>query len=239
MINIVCLKWGDRYSADYVNRLFSMTQRHVTKPFRFWCFTEDARDIDSRIRVLDLMTADTLEIWWNKIFLFAPHNGLPQHEQILYIDLDTLIVSNIDDLLSVDQISDIVVLRDFYQGIARTAGQIGSGIMSWRHGSYDHIWHDFIKDPTAAQSRVHPQGDQAWIALEITSWRYWQDLFPDRVVSFKVHCAQGLPPGAGVVCYHGRPSIPESVTQRVSHNTALRQWHTEPAPWVLDHWRTE
>lgn len=238
MINIVCLKWGDRYSVDYVNRLLAMTRRHVTKDFQFWCFTEDARDIDPDVRVLDLMTASTLETWWNKIFLFAPDNGLPENEQIFYIDLDTLIVSNIDDLLTVSQISEIVVLRDFYQGIARSAGRIGSGLMSWRHGSYAHVWHDFIQDPDAAQRRVHPQGDQAWIELEISDWRYWQDLFPDRVVSFKVHCAEGLPAQAGIICYHGRPSIPESVTQRVHHSTALRKWHTEPAPWVLDHWRT-
>lgn len=237
MINIVCLKWGRKYGAEYVNRLHNAVRRNTTVDFRFWCFTEDATDILPGIEVLPLPWADRLDTWWNKIFLFAPDNGLPQQEQILYIDLDTLIVSNIDDIMAVDQVPDIVLLKDFYHGIARTAGEIGSGIMSWRQGQYPDIWEQFIKDPGAAVATVMPHGDQAWIARHVKAWYYWQDLFPGRVVSFKLHCAQGLPPGAEVVCYHGRPSIPESVTQITDHSTASRKWRVEAAPWVLDHWR--
>jgi hypothetical protein len=237
MLNIVCLKWGEKYGAEYVNRLYAGVRRNTTHDFRFWCFTEHAQGICPEITVLDLPMRYGLHTWWNKIWLFSPANGLPSDQQVLYIDLDTLIVSNIDDIMQVDQVPDIVLLRDFYQGIARTAGDIGSGIMSWRQGQYTDIWHEFIQDPEAAIGSVHPHGDQAWIAQHVRSWYHWQDLFPDRVVSFKVHCAQGLPPTAGVVCYHGRPTIPESVTMSTDHGTAFKKWHVEAAPWVLDHWR--
>lgn len=236
MINIVCLKWGSKYGPEYVNRLHSMVRRHSTQPARFWCMTEDAQGINPGVDIVPLKFAGDLDSWWNKIWLFSSDLPIAQGEQIFYIDLDTLIVSNIDDLLT-DQVPDIVVLRDFYHGIARTAGGIGSGLMSWRHGAYTHIWERFIADPQAAITSVSPHGDQAWIEHCIDAWYCWQDLFPDRVISFKIHCADGLPEKSSIICYHGRPSIPDSVTQSMTHGTATKRWTTQAAPWVLDHWK--
>lgn len=236
MINIVCLKWGNKYGPEYVNRLYAMVRRHTTQDFRFWCLTEDVAGIRSEVFIVPLQFGDTLDSWWNKIWLFSRDLPIPLGEQIFYIDLDTVIVSNIDDLLT-DQVPDIVMLRDFYQGIARTAGQVGSGLMSWRHGSYEKIWQDFIQNPVAAIKSVHPHGDQAWVERCIDAWYCWQDLFPGRVVSFKIDCADGLPPGSSIICYHGRPSIPDSITQSVDHSTAMKKWTSRAAPWIAEHWR--
>jgi hypothetical protein len=233
MINVVCLKWGDKYGAEYVNRLYAAVRRNTTRQFRFWCFTENSEKLHPDIQVLGLPAADQLDTWWNKISLFDDHNGLPRGEQIFYIDLDTLIVSNIDRLFDVVDVPDIVVLRDFYHGIAKTAGLVGSGLMSWRHGDHAHIWEEFIRDPGAAIQSVRPHGDQAWVEKNITAWYYWQDLWPNAVVSFKMHCQQGIPQGASIICYHGVPGIPESV----NYQGRQYKWDLTPQPWVLDHWK--
>lgn len=236
MINIVCLKWGGKYGPEYVNRLFYALRRNTTRDYQFWCLTEQHQgiDIQSGIKILPLKYPDRLDSWWNKISLFDIDNGLPVNEQIFYIDLDTLIVDNIDDLLT-EEVPDIIMLKDFYHGIAKTAGTVGSGLMSWRHGDYSRIWLNFIKDPKSAIKLVHPHGDQHWIETQINAWYFWQDLFPDAVVSFKVHCGNGLPPGAKIVCYHGKPNIPDSAV----HDTRDYKWKFGPQSWVLDHWRDE
>ena len=46
---IICLKWGKKYSAEYVNKLYAMTQRNCTVPHQFICFTENRKDIDKEI----------------------------------------------------------------------------------------------------------------------------------------------------------------------------------------------
>jgi hypothetical protein len=232
MINIVCLKWGTKYGVEYVNRLYSAVQRHTTQPFRFWCLTDQWDGLSEGIIPLNLPAADHLDSWWNKISLFSSDNGLPVGEQIFYIDLDTLIVNNIDQLLDAAQVPDIVVLRDFYHGIAKTAGNVGSGLMSWKHGNYDYIWLEFQRDPMAAIRSVRPHGDQAWIESQLPSWYYWQDLWPKSVVSFKMHCQKGIPDGASIICYHGKPSIPESAVYRGKD----WKWDLSPQPWVLEHW---
>lgn len=231
MINIVCVKWGTKYGPEYVNRLHAAVSRHVTVPYQFFCFTDDANGLTPGIQAYPLPRSD-IEGWWNKMYLFSNQNELPMGQQILYIDLDTLITGNIDHMLR--QFPDrIVMLEDFYHGIAKSAGRIASGLMTWRHGDYDYLWQRFIQDPVAAIASVRPHGDQHYIASQIDGCDLWQDLYPAQVVSFKVHCRDGLPPDAKIVCYHGKPGIPESATQvNVSYI-----WTIDPQPWVLDHWR--
>lgn len=234
MLNIVCLKWGTKYGPEYVNRLYAAVRRHTTIPIRFWCFTENAFGIRPEVRCEPLKYSLELDSWWNKIYLFSKELPIPIGEQIFYIDLDTIITGNIDDLLT-DAVPDIIVLRDFYHGIAKTAGNVGSGLMSWRHGAYDFVWKRFIKDPRAAVKAAYPHGDQWWVEDSINAWYYWQDLFPNQVTSFKIHCREGLPPDARVVCYHGKPNIPDSATV----TTKDYKWIMPPQPWVLDHWKDE
>ena len=31
---VICMKWGTRYGPDYVNRLYSMVQRHTKRQTR-------------------------------------------------------------------------------------------------------------------------------------------------------------------------------------------------------------
>ena len=40
-VNVICLKWGDRYPAFYVNRLYDGVRRNISRPFRFVCFTNE------------------------------------------------------------------------------------------------------------------------------------------------------------------------------------------------------
>lgn len=232
-INVISLKWGNKYGSEYVNRLYAAIKRQTTIDFKFWCFTDTNDGIRPEINVEYLKYSTELDSWWNKLNLFSQDLPIPLGERIFYIDLDTLITNNIDDLLSIDPCK-IIVLKDFYYGIAKTAGKVASGLMSWKHGNYDFIWQEFKKDPESAMRSVRPHGDQAWVErCVINSCEYWQDLFPQKIVSFKISCNRGLPNNASVVCYHGKPSIPESIT----NYTNDWRWHLDPQPWVADYWK--
>ena len=52
MIHVLCTKWGDKYSADYVNTLYSMVRRHLPAEFKFYCQTEDTDGLNTKIEVL-------------------------------------------------------------------------------------------------------------------------------------------------------------------------------------------
>ena len=52
MIHVICSKWGDKYSADYINKLYNMVKRHLPAEFKFYCQTEDTDGLDSNIEIL-------------------------------------------------------------------------------------------------------------------------------------------------------------------------------------------
>ncbi len=232
MINIICLKWGTKYGPEYVNRLYAGIRRNTTQEFRLLCFTDDNRGITSAVETHALPFSSELDSWWNKLYLFSRDLPISLDDTVFYIDLDTLVVDNIDHLLKF-QPNKLTALRDFYHGIAKSAGLVGSGLMSWPHGMYDHVWRQFIADPQAVIQQAYPHGDQWWVEKSIPDLIFWQDVFPDHVVSFKLHCRKGLPENSKIVCYHGRPSIPESASQI---NT-VDKWTIAAQPWVMMHWR--
>jgi hypothetical protein len=232
MINVVCLKWGTKYGPDYVNRLYYAVKRNSTVDFKFYCFTDDATGIIPEVITVPLPYADQLDSWWNKLHLFSREIPIIPGSYIFYIDLDTLIVDNIDILLTMRS-RRLLVLRDFYHGVVKSANLVGSGLMMWRHGQYTQVWEKFIENPQKHIEKAGTYGDQWWIEKRVTDQIFWQDLFPDQVVSFKVHCRKGLPLGAKIVCYHGRPSIPESITE----TNVIGKMTIAPQPWVQMHWR--
>lgn len=227
--HIVCLKWGTKYNSLYVNRLYNAIVRNLTLDFEFHCFTDDPINVNPNITIHPLFKK--IDGWWNKLYLFS--KDMPIQGKIFYIDLDTLITGNIDHLVFLE--GGLIVLRDFFHGYARDVYSdcMGSGLMSWNSGQYPHIWDSFIANPDEAIRSIIPYGDQRWIQHQQKIREYWQDIFPNHVVSFKVHCREELPKDARVVCYHGKPSIPESITE----TNKVQWWTIPPQSWVAEHWK--
>jgi len=184
MITIACVCVGDKYGPEYVDKLSSMVSRHTTLPFEFECIRES-----------------TLPGWWAKLDLFKK-----REERILYIDLDTVIVGNIDRLLTYD--GPFCILKDWW------APTYNSSVMSIAPGFGQHIW-----------SRFHPslmqiQGsDQEWITVQVPNADLWQDVTPGLIGSYKADGLQDGPRDFSLVCFHGDPKP-----------------HTFEKGWVYESW---
>jgi len=226
MYNIICLKHGTKFNADYVNKLFNGVRRNTTLPFTFHCFTEDPNGLDYNIKVHPLPDKK-IEGWWYKLYLLSDEIDITG--RVLYIDLDTLITGNIDHYISQDE--GFVVLQDLWA----KKDNVGSALMSYEVGKHKHIWETFIKDPIGEMRKIHPHGDQKIIQKYQKERKYWQYIFKNEIVSFKSECRNGLPNGARIVCYHGKPSIKESIntTTRVQRFTIMPQNWPE-LYWYID-----
>jgi len=198
-ITFVCLKAGEAYGPEYVNILFDMVRRNLTAgyPGRFVCITDDPAGLDDGIETIPL-PAD-LETWWGKLYMFK--RGLFRDgERCIFMDLDTVIVSSLDDIVRYQ--GQFATLRDFYY-----PQQLGPAIILWEAGAFaSHVWETW----EAQENPRHPMGDLWWLN-NLDQGRFakdidkLQDLFPGKFVSFKADCHPYPPKGTAVVCFHGQP----------------------------------
>lgn len=240
MLNIVCLKWGTKYPAEYVNRLYRMVCRHMRRPFRFHCLTEDSAHLEPGIIPLPLDTTQGLSGWWYKLSLFRPGcYGLSG--DILYFDLDLVIVDNIDFLH--DQPGDFLILRNWSRN-----KMWNSSVMRFKASAHTNIWERFVADADKVMARCN--GDQEWIYECVPDAGLWP---AEKIVSYKksldskafrwlekLGAAQlglrapawldtPLPPQAAIVVFHGKPDPADVIAQPYG------LW--KKASFVERHWR--
>lgn len=202
MLNLVCVKHGSLYGADYVNKLHAGVIRNLGDDIerKFICFTDDPTGLRAEIEVR--LLPEDVRGWWSKLYLFSPRL-FPMGERILYFDLDTVFVGPLDEIAKYD--GRFAILRDVY----RPDGW-QSSVMAWQAGFGHKIWESWIE---AGRPEIEG-GDQLWIerCFGISGALYWaqkpdlwQDILPGAFVSYKQDCSPLPPVGAKVVIFHGDP----------------------------------
>ena len=228
MYNVVFLKWGNKFVTEYVNRLYYGVRRNTKLPFKFHCFTEDSNGIDPDIQIHPLKYPQ-VPGWWQKLYLFSDEVEIDG--RILFIDLDTLIVDNIDLYLAHQ--NGIALMQDLWRP---QPGNYASAVMNFEVGAHTYLWNNFYPDHKRHIRLISPHGDQKWIIMNIKEQPLiWQKMYPNEIVSFESHCRAGVPKDAKIICYHGRPSIEESLTT----TTKIQGFTIPPTPWVKEHWKDE
>ncbi len=199
-VTVCCVNVGNYLGRgqEYVDKLRDMVMRNTSLPFKFEVFTEENLPVQG------------LKGWDAKLALFHP-NAFRKGERVVFFDLDTLIIGDIDPLLKYR--GDFATLRDFW----RPEG-LGPAVIMWEAGKYDWLWNEYELQGRPPLTR----GDQEWI--EDTFVRadivILQDLFHDMFCSYKTHCHPYPPKDCAVVCFHGLPR-PHECTQQ----------------WVQDAWK--
>lgn len=170
--NVVCLKYGSKYPAHYVNRLHNMVRRHTTSDVGFYCITENPEGLDTHINVIPLPTYKNLEGWWYKPFVFS--KDFPVKGKLLFLDLDVVIIKNIDSFFSHSD-SKFCIIRDFTRSMVPNWDKYNSSVFRLDSGSLDHVWSSLIKD-TSVTRRLH--GDQDWIYEKVKdNVEFWPDMW--------------------------------------------------------------
>jgi len=99
MENVICMKWGVKYSPNYVNILAGMVRRHLHLPHRFVCFTENPQGLDSRIEVRPLpkmeLPGHLPERGWRKLSVLGEQLADLQG-RALFLDVDVLILDDLE-----------------------------------------------------------------------------------------------------------------------------------------------
>lgn len=225
------MKWGTLYGPHYVNNLARGVRRHLQRPHRFICFTDDPTGLDDSIEALPLPElglpdghADTR---WRKLALFRRDLGLSG--TALFLDLDLVIVDDLapffdlpgdffiirdDDLFRTKPLRKINRARDTF---LHSVGN--SSVFRYEIGAHGYILDAYVADPVAATSgyEISQQFQSAQLARH-GHLHYWPK---EWCASFKNDCVPRglgsylhdpiLPDGARIVLFAGSPKMDEAL----------------------------
>lgn len=241
MNQVLCMNWGNAYGADYVNRLYSMVARNITGEFRFVCYTEQRTGIRSEVECFDCPQVDIpapqRNLGWRKISLWNRElAGLTG--EVLFIDLDVVITSNIDHFFSFP--GDFCVIRNWTQ----PEKMIGNtSVYRFRVGSHPYLLDDLLQNPTAILQQY--PNSQTYISSTVSDMTFWPDQW---CRSFKVHCVPkgirrwfvepALPTGTKIVAFPGVPNPPDAAIG-CWPSPWYKKWYKtfRPTTWVHEHWQ--
>lgn len=155
MLNVVCLlRQGGKvgYTAEWVDKLHQGIQRNLTIPYRFVCFS----DCEVNCERIELESGD--HGFWSKMQMFKP--GVLSGPT-LYLDLDTVICGNLDEII------DRIQPEQFVMWIEADKNIHSSAFMYWQ-GDHSYLWNTFISKPLSHWQSLYSTpplyGDQAIIS---------------------------------------------------------------------------
>lgn len=200
MITVACvLRSGGDFAVEHVER-FADAVRRSSPGARVVCLTDLEHLYCASGRVeLEPMTRGWPG-WWSKIELFRP--GLFDGPT-LYLDLDTIALGDLSSLYH-EAFGSPACLQDFSRPEPEMRARIGSGALLWYGDELASVFETF-----AGGSRSiifdHPHRMDHWLGSLGVFPRRLQEIRPGWFVSYKRHCASGVPAGARAVCFHGKP----------------------------------
>jgi len=232
------MKWGDKFPVSYVNKLYAMVERNLTIPFRFVCFTEDAKGIRSEVEIQPLpeinLPDNIPERGWRKLCVFSENFG-GLSGTALFLDLDVVIVDAIDDFFTIP--GDFLIAFDDKNANKKEGN---SSVFRFEIGQYPQILEYFEKNFKQIKSEV--RHEQAYLSREmhkLGKMQFWPN---EWVPSFKYHCAPSwikswfeapvIPNDAKIILFHGLPNPPEAI------KGISGKWyrHIQPTPWIEKYW---
>ncbi|MEM1099419.1 MAG: glycosyl transferase [Planctomycetota bacterium] len=243
-VNVVCLKWGSRYSPDYVNRLRRGVTRHLKRPHRFVCFTDDSAGLDQDIEVtpLDQITVD--ETLRNDIFLKVAmiHSVSGLEGPTLFLDLDVVILGGLDEFFDFEP-AKFCIIHNWLpkrKTLLRELPDVGnSSVFRFNPRECDHVLERFLADPNHARTAFPTE--QAFLTHCMTGNRcYWPDTWTR---SFKRHAMRPFPLNlvakpkldlnTKILVFHGRPDPDQAI---LGFQGSWRK-RSRPLPELAPHWR--
>jgi len=195
---LTVLKGGGEYTGMHVKALKRQLDHNISVPYKFICYT-DLNHIDN-IETIKLKY--NYPGWHSKFEVFD--YDIKPDECVTYLDLDTIITGNIDDI--VIHKNSFAGLQDFYH-----LERFASGILQWNTKptfikkiiptinklvnslNWKNIWDQRLIEKEIRQNRI------PWVKL--------QSKYPNKILSYKVDILKKSIKieNSKIICFHGTP----------------------------------
>lgn len=264
---VLCVKWGERYGPEYVNRIYGMVSRNITPPFRVFCLTDDPQGIRDEVIChglpeLGCPRPQNAPGKWPKAALWN-ENLFDISGNVLFVDLDVVITGHLDPFFSYGEPDDVILARNWIKPLERL-GQ--TSIFRFPVGKHSYMLNNFRKDPEGIAGKY--QFEQRYVTQCIRGGvKFWPYSW---VKHFRLNCLgpwplrylrpAKLPKKARVIIFPGKPdpadalvgrwseqSDPVTRLEHLKHARDIRaaggHWYRHvkryvlPCPWIKEYWQ--
>jgi hypothetical protein len=241
MVNVISMKWGNKYGPDYVNILKRMVSRNLARPHRFVCFTDDATGVDKDVETRPLppcnLPSDRPSTQaWRKISLYSPTLA-DLTGPTLFLDLDVVVTGSLDPFFDYEP-ERFCVIHNWTHPEKRVGN---TTCFRYEIGKHAAVFEEFNNNPDAVTALY--RNSQTFVSERIDAAEglvWWPD---EWCKSFKKHCLPKgilklitparLPEGTRILAFHGEPNPPEA-----AKNWVYKGHHfMRPAKWINDYWK--
>ena len=242
MQTVICMKWGTRYGADFVNRLEAAIQRNTNRETQLVCLTDDPSGIQDNVRceaIPDINLPDDLIVTpWRKLVLWKD-NLIGLSGDVLFLDLDLVITGNLDEMFDFEP-GRFCVIENWTQ----PGKNIGNtSCFRWNIGSHTHIFDRLETEQTRILSTYRIE--QVYISREVSDMVFWpkewcasfkHSLLPRWPMNF--FKAPDLPDDTKIVAFTGKPDQDEALLGNWPVKAVWKKLykHVRPTPWIAEHW---
>ena len=260
-VNVLCMKWGDYYTADYVNRLYAGVRRNLVRPFRFVCMTDDSTGFAPGIEAVPFpddpkVPGKYVPREWPNIFAklavfkdgFAGLSG-----PTLFLDVDLIVTGPLDRFFAYKP-GEFCIIHNWVErrkSLFRKTPDIGnSSCFRFEAGKSNGVWETFLREKDipgqAARFQLGSQKFQTYAMMKTGKVNWWPS---DWVCSFKrqlipvfplnkIFAPWRPPKSASIVAFHGQPDLPQALEgyYRKYDKPAKMHLTCKPTKWILEYW---
>ena len=258
IINIICIKWGDAYNEEYVNKLYNMIKRNTTFDINFYCFTDNSKDLNKNILIKPLPVLNTEKEYQKKYSyrkeaaLCDDNLGGLKNQRVFFFDLDMVVISNLDELFRHPKDKKFYIINDWNHK-KNNVGQ--ASCYSWVVGTLGYIKTYFEKNPKEITDKFFT-ASQEYLSSKIMEKYGNLNFWPENwFCSFRFHCMNKFGPlrhffvpkipknrnGLKVIVFHGNPNPREAIKGiwKDKRNIKWKKLYKvcRPTKWIEEYWK--
>lgn len=173
--NILIWKWKQpnarfNYTSDQVNKFVEKLRENITLPVTYCCVTDDPEGLDESIKYIPLpefgsdIRTETWDIGkglpqcYRRLIMWAPYAEELFGKRYMMIDLDTIIVGNIDHLLTRQE--DVLIFR----GTNLVKRPYNGSLVIMDANARPEVFTKFSQEGAVESGKRFVGSDQAWIS---------------------------------------------------------------------------
>lgn len=219
-VDCACVIHGDAYDWIYVERLYNMLQRNTSYTIKMHVFTEADRPVPDYM-VKHVLTewsgiSGHKKSWWYKMQMF---NARHFQGRLLYLDLDTVIIQNIDWMWQTDA-NHFWTIKDFRYLWRPQWNGLNSSVMLWDTKKYHWIWDKFSGENIDTVVKQY-HGDQDYLTavlnnkeirfFDVNTIKSWRWEIKDGGLDMQTRLykrpdtGSTIDPKTCIVVFHGQP----------------------------------